>query len=200
MRRRASAGSMLLQALFVMSAGFSHTALRLPCASAACQQLKLRSCASADANKSRLGGRRLGGRAVNKLAAKTPAKEIPAEEVKGAAWAKQVGEEGGGEGKTLSRRLGIDAGMLRAFQDFSNTIVNSLESAPQKLKPTTVAAAKEGAQEGANELRGTALLIAGAFVFTASVLFLRPPTSVFGSLLVGCLGVAFMARGIYEGR
>ena len=76
---------MLLQALFVISAGFSHTALRQPCASAARQQLKLRSCALADANKSRLGGRRLGGRAVNKLAAKTPAKEIPVKEVKGAA-------------------------------------------------------------------------------------------------------------------
>jgi len=76
---------MLLQALFVISTGFSHTALRQPCASAARQQLKLRSCASADANKSRLGGRRLGGRAVNKLAAKTPAKEIPVKEVKGAA-------------------------------------------------------------------------------------------------------------------
>ena len=186
---------MLLQALFVISAGFSHTALRQPCASAACQQLKLRSCASADADKRRLIGRRLGGRAVNKMAAKPLASEV-----KGAARAKQVGQEGGEEEKTLSCRLGIDAGMLRASQDFSNTIVNSLESAPQKLKPTTVAAAKEGAQEGANELRGTALLIAGAFVFTASVLFLRPPTSVFGSLLVGCLGVAFMARGIYEGR
>ena len=65
--------------------------------------------------------------------------------------------------------------MLRASQDFSNAIVNSWEDASQKLKPAAVAAAKEGAQEGANELRGTALFIAGAFVFTASVLFPRPP-------------------------
>ena len=53
---------MLLQALFVISAGFSHTALRQPCASAACQQLELRSCASAD--KRHFVGRRLGGRAA----------------------------------------------------------------------------------------------------------------------------------------
>ena len=53
---------MLLQALFVISAGFSHTALHQPCASAACQQLELRSCASAD--KRRFVGRRLGGRAA----------------------------------------------------------------------------------------------------------------------------------------
>ena len=65
---------MLLQALFVISAGFSHTAPRQPCASAARQQWELRSCASADADKRRFVGRRLGGRAVNKLAAKTPSK------------------------------------------------------------------------------------------------------------------------------
>ena len=65
---------MLLQALFLISAGFSRTALRQPCASAACRQLELRSCASADADKRRFVGRRLGGRAVNKLAAKTPPK------------------------------------------------------------------------------------------------------------------------------
>ena len=55
---------MLLQALFAISisAGFSHTGLRQPCASAACQQLELRSCASAD--KRRFVGRRLGGRAA----------------------------------------------------------------------------------------------------------------------------------------
>ena len=63
---------MLLQALFVISAGFSHTALRQPCASAACQQLELRSCAS---DKRRFVGRRLGGRAVDKLAANTPAQK-----------------------------------------------------------------------------------------------------------------------------
>ena len=63
---------MLLQALFAISAGFSHTALRQPCASAACQQLELRSCAS---DKRRFVGRRLGGRAVDKLAANTPAQK-----------------------------------------------------------------------------------------------------------------------------
>ena len=65
---------MLLQSLFLISAGFSRTALRQPCASAACRQLELRSCASADADKRRFVGRRLGGRAINKLTAKTPAK------------------------------------------------------------------------------------------------------------------------------
>ena len=65
---------MLLQALFAISisAGFSHTALRQPCASAAFQQLELRSCAS---DKRRFVGRRLGGRAVDKLAANTPAQK-----------------------------------------------------------------------------------------------------------------------------
>ena len=95
--------------------------------------------------------------------------------------------------------------MLRASQDFSNAIVNSSEDASQKLKPAAVAAAKEaakegakeGAQEGANELRGTAFVIAGAFLFTASVL-VHPSNNV-RSLVVGCLGVAFMARGIYDG-
>ena len=50
----------------------THTALRQPCASAAFQQLELRSCAS---DKRRFVGRRLGGRAVDKLAANTPAQK-----------------------------------------------------------------------------------------------------------------------------
>ena len=177
---------MLLQALFVISAGFSHTALRQPCASAACQQLKLRSCASADADKRRLIGRRLGGRAVNKMAAKPLASEV-----KGAARAKQVGQEGGEEEKTLSCRLGIDAGMLRASQDASDVLVDS-------LKDAAVQAAKEAAKVFIAGVNARALFMAGAIIFTAS--FFIPPTSAFGSLVVGCLGVGFMARGIYERR
>ena len=187
---------MLLQALFVISAGFSHTALRQPCASAACQQLKLRSCASADADKRRLIGRRLGGRAVNKMAAKPLASEV-----KGAARAKQVGQEGGEEEKTLSCRLGIDAGMLRASQDASDVLVNSLEDAlkdaSQKLKEDASQAAKEGTKFFIAGVNARALFIAGATIFTASVL-VHPSNNV-RSLVVGCLGVAFMARGIYDG-
>ena len=48
------------------------------------------------------------------------------------------------------------------------------------------------------EPHGMDFLMAGAIIFTAS--FFVPPTSAFGSLVVGCLGVGFMARGIYERR
>ena len=45
------ADSMLLQAAFLIAAGFSHTALRRPCANAACQlpQPRAAVCAAADA-------------------------------------------------------------------------------------------------------------------------------------------------------
>ena len=61
---------MLLQAAFVISASFSHVALRQTCVTAVCQQPEPRAAvsAAADAQNRRLVGRRLGGRVSRKLA------------------------------------------------------------------------------------------------------------------------------------
>ena len=61
---------MLLQAAFVISASFSHVALRQACVTAVCQQPEPRAAvsAAADAQNRRLVGRRLGGRVSRKLA------------------------------------------------------------------------------------------------------------------------------------
>ena len=61
---------MLLQAAFVISASFSHVALRQVCVTAVCQQPEPRAAvsAAADAQNRRLVGRRLGGRVSRKLA------------------------------------------------------------------------------------------------------------------------------------
>ena len=61
---------MLLQAAFVISASFSHAALRQACVTAVCQQPEPRAAvsAAADAQNRRLVGRRLGGRVSRKLA------------------------------------------------------------------------------------------------------------------------------------
>ena len=70
LRRRASAGPMLLQAAFVISASFSHAALRQACVTAVCQQPEPRAAvsAAADAPNRCLVGRRLGGRVSRKQA------------------------------------------------------------------------------------------------------------------------------------
>ena len=61
---------MLLQAAFVISASFSHAALRQACVTAVCQQPEPRAAvsAAADAQNRRLVGRRLGGRVSRKQA------------------------------------------------------------------------------------------------------------------------------------
>ena len=61
---------MLLQAAFVISASFSHAALRQACVTAVCQQPEPRAAVSAatDAQNRRLVGRRLGGRVSRKQA------------------------------------------------------------------------------------------------------------------------------------
>ena len=65
---------MLLQAAFVMSASFSHAALRQACVTAVRQQPEARAAvsAAADAQNRRLVGRRLGGRVSRKLAVADP--------------------------------------------------------------------------------------------------------------------------------
>ena len=65
---------MLLQAAFVISASFSHAALRQACVTAVRQQPEARAAvsAAADAQNRRLVGRRLGGRVSRKLAVADP--------------------------------------------------------------------------------------------------------------------------------
>ena len=65
---------MLLQAAFVISASFSHAALRQACVTAVRQQPEARASvsAAADAQNRRLVGRRLGGRVSRKLAVADP--------------------------------------------------------------------------------------------------------------------------------
>ena len=80
---------MLLQAAFVISASFSHAALRQACVTAVCQQPEPRAAvsAAADAQNRRLVGRRLGGRVSRKLAVADPPKGYMYGFTRGDVWA-----------------------------------------------------------------------------------------------------------------
>ena len=80
---------MLLQAAFVMSASFSHAALRQACVTAVRQQPEARAAvsAAADAQNRRLVGRRLGGRVSRKLAVADPPKGYMYGFTRGDVWA-----------------------------------------------------------------------------------------------------------------
>ena len=80
---------MLLQAAFVISASFSHAALRQACVTAVCQQPEPRAAVSAatDAQNRRLVGRRLGGRVSRKLAVADPPKGNMYGFTRGDVWA-----------------------------------------------------------------------------------------------------------------
>ena len=80
---------MLLQAAFVISASFSHAALRQACVTAVCQQPEPRAAVSAatDAQNRRLVGRRLGGRVSRKLAVADPPKGYMYGFTRGDVWA-----------------------------------------------------------------------------------------------------------------
>ena len=80
---------MLLQAAFVISASFSHAALRQACVTAVCQQPEPRAAVSAatDARNRRLVGRRLGGRVSRKLAVADPPKGYMYGFTRGDVWA-----------------------------------------------------------------------------------------------------------------
>ena len=82
---------------------------------------------------------------------------------------------------TVSAKLGLDAGMLRASRVAGDA---------------AIAGAEAGAKQFAEQFEPTIFLFGGACIFTAG--FFVPPTAARGAgMVIGLLGLSFMCYGAY---
>ena len=105
---------------------------------------------------------------------------------------------------TVSAKLGLDAGMLRAsrvaaesFKPAAIALAEAaFEGAAAVAGDAAIAGAEAGAKQFAEQFEPTIFLFGGACIFTAG--FFVPPTAAReAGMVIGLLGLSFMCYGAY---